>query len=797
MSAHRCLGWCPGGFCLSCGSGHVSSSGVSACFHEAWCASKTNAVVDCDCTRPFVRIGSVASFRLVGDFAPCCHVHADFSLGAELLAAPAGLHAVVTNGPVLQVRPGTRSPTIGGFVADYRIFAENDATYRELSLPFTCADLGIDPDLSGAQVPEGGDPEPHFITNGTLYVARRSAPYPLRLWNESPSDARLVLDFASPTNGPVRRACAGGGAELSGAASATNAAPFSALNSDDTVYLDASCSNALATLSLTLSDPTGGRTFLSESLSVQVVDTAIGEHWRVRSASESLSWDFSNAPEPVYVYLWKPNNETPYGDLVAFTRSHTPSISLDLPPGDYLLDAYYPRVFDGVNSTCWSTNTLHILDNPSIDSLDGCDSLNEAAHHTSLYETNALVVRRAQSFRFKTTVTKWFDPARHELRLLLADDFSGTWITNEISESTATAPTTEWFFRNISSSPNPDESIELTADVFCATTNCPIGAYRFGAALFDRATGDCIDSKELEPDLIVLFNPWSDKDDIYMPNADERNETIMNTSGLIWRGSSTALTTKNWNYAQFSGNSLQVALLSMKSISREARKSPILVSRMISWMSNANSGGIIAGRWGGPYIGGEPPSHWTGSDEILSAYLTSGRSVKYGQCWVYAGLVTTLARTCGIPARPVTNYASGHDKNKNKTIDIHYDYTGFRDRNRSDSTWNFHVWTECWMTRSDVENANGWQIVDGTPQEISEGKYQCGPAPRSRVKNNQGGTFDVDFVFAEVAADIQIWQADAMGVEHLLETQTNKLGRKISTKQNGTDARLDLTGEYK
>ena len=101
------------------------------------------------------------------------------------------------------------------------------------------------------------------------------------------------------------------------------------------------------------------------------------------------------------------------------------------------------------------------------------------------------------------------------------------------------------------------------------------------------------------------------------------------------------------------------------------------------------------------------------------------------------------------------------------------------------------------MTRSDVENANGWQIVDGTPQEISEGKYQCGPAPRSRVKNNQGGTFDVDFVFAEVAADIQIWQADAMGVEHLLETQTNKLGRKISTKQNGTDARLDLTGEYK
>ena len=54
------------------------------------------------------------------------------------------------------------------------------------------------------------------------------------------------------------------------------------------------------------------------------------------------------------------------------------------------------------------------------------------------------------------------------------------------------------------------------------------------------------------------------------------------------------------------------------------------------------------------------------------------------------------------------------------------------------------------MARGDVENANGWQVVDGTPQEISGGKFQCGPAPRSRVKNNQGGDFDVDFVLLKL-----------------------------------------------
>lgn len=35
---------------------------------------------------------------------------------------------------------------------------------------------------------------------------------------------------------------------------------------------------------------------------------------------------------------------------------------------------------------------------------------------------------------------------------------------------------------------------------------------------------------------------------------------------------------------------------------------------------------------------------------------------------------------------------------------------------------NFHVWNDCWMARPDLPTGyGGWQAVDATPQETSEG----------------------------------------------------------------------------
>jgi transglutaminase 1 len=42
----------------------------------------------------------------------------------------------------------------------------------------------------------------------------------------------------------------------------------------------------------------------------------------------------------------------------------------------------------------------------------------------------------------------------------------------------------------------------------------------------------------------------------------------------------------------------------------------------------------------------------------------------------------------------------------------------------SDSVWNFHVWNDVWMARPDLPKGyDGWQVIDATPQESSDGRF--------------------------------------------------------------------------
>ena len=57
--------------------------------------------------------------------------------------------------------------------------------------------------------------------------------------------------------------------------------------------------------------------------------------------------------------------------------------------------------------------------------------------------------------------------------------------------------------------------------------------------------------------------------------------------------------------------------------------------------NNDDDNGILVGRWDGEYSDGTTPSAWSGSVEILEEYIQTGESVKYGQCWVFAGVCTS------------------------------------------------------------------------------------------------------------------------------------------------------------
>lgn len=47
------------------------------------------------------------------------------------------------------------------------------------------------------------------------------------------------------------------------------------------------------------------------------------------------------------------------------------------------------------------------------------------------------------------------------------------------------------------------------------------------------------------------------------------------------------------------------------------------------------------GNWSTDHAGGTPPTKWLGSGEILHKYYKKKKSIKYGQCWVFSGVLTT------------------------------------------------------------------------------------------------------------------------------------------------------------
>lgn len=50
---------------------------------------------------------------------------------------------------------------------------------------------------------------------------------------------------------------------------------------------------------------------------------------------------------------------------------------------------------------------------------------------------------------------------------------------------------------------------------------------------------------------------------------------------------------------------------------------------------------MLEGNWSEDFRGGVPPTKWTGSVKILQQYYINKKPVKFAQCWVFAGVVTS------------------------------------------------------------------------------------------------------------------------------------------------------------
>lgn len=437
---------------------------------------------------------------------------------------------------------------------------------------------------------------------------------------------------------------------------------------------------------------------------------------------------------------------------------------------------------------------------------------NHDEHHTDHFYAakESLIVRRGEPFRIRLNFDRAYSPSRDAISFIftVADDKKpnpghGTLIGIVPRDGIDyLGDPFEW-----GAGIEIHEGNTLTLLIKPAVT-CPVTEWKMD--IDTKLLGDGSKSFSLPVPMYVLFNPWCPDDQVYMANRDERKEYVMHDTTLIWRGSYNRLRPSVWKLGQFERHVLECSIKLIGTVGRVPpayRGDPVRVSRALSAAVNSvDDDGVILGNWTEDFSGGIAPTKWIGSTEIIQQFYKTQKSVKFGQCWNFAGVLTTIARSLGIPSRIVTCYSSAHDTQASLTVDIFIDANNKKlDAETTDSIWNYHVWNEVWMTRPDLgvgQNGlsyDGWQAVDATPQEASDNMYRVGPAPVSAVKNGEIlRPFDCGFVFAEVNADKVYWRYNGpFQPIKLLRKDTMAIGHFISTKAVLQWERDDITSSYK
>ncbi|KFB35768.1 hypothetical protein ZHAS_00002672 [Anopheles sinensis] len=469
--------------------------------------------------------------------------------------------------------------------------------------------------------------------------------------------------------------------------------------------------------------------------------------------------------------------------------------------------------------------TFSLFNSPSaevlnVKSVDLCIEQNGKDHHTQRYDLMSrdeysgkipkLVVRRGEPFRLRLLCDRPYDRSRDALSLIfsVADEDQPTH-----GHGTLVGIAVNQFPNQLGEPLEWGAAIEeirgdLLQILVKPAATAPVGQWKLDidTKLLSDAFGR---SYSLPQAFYVLFNPWCPDDQVYLEEKAHRHEYIMADTTLIYRGSYNRLRPSVWKFGQFEKHILDCSLLLIAKIGKVSathRGDPVRVCRAISAAVNSpDDDGALLGNWGTDYSGGTAPTKWVGSVEILQQFYKKQKPVKYAQCWVFAGVVSTIARAIGIPSRVVTNYSSAHDTQASLTVDYFVDKAGkIMEEMNADSIWNYHVWNEVWMQRPDLGigsdgDYGGWQAIDATPQETSDGMYRCGPASVLAVKLGEVlKPYDNNFLFAEVNADKVFWRYT--GPSHplkLLRKDVLGIGLFISTKAVGRWEREDITANYK
>ncbi|XP_077297889.1 annulin-like [Arctopsyche grandis] len=445
----------------------------------------------------------------------------------------------------------------------------------------------------------------------------------------------------------------------------------------------------------------------------------------------------------------------------------------------------------------------------TVQSIDYRITENGFTHHTHKFEVMkkekdpSLVVRRGQSFLLDITFNRAYAPSSDAISFIfnVADAEKpnygqGTLVAIPLLD-TVEDNTSAW-----SAIVDKQYDNHLIVKVMTSPESI-VAKWKIDVDTKLKANGAISYSHPIP--FYLLFNPWCPLDSVFIEGEELREEYVLLDTGLIWRGSYNRLRPSIWKYAQYEKDILDCSLYLISEIGKvkgNSRGDPISISRAMSAAVNSpDDYGAVMGNWTDDFGGGTPPTKWVGSMEILQTYFKTKKPVKYGQCWVFAGVLTTICRAVGLPSRVVTTYASAHDTQNSLTVDYFVDEKGgVMEELNSDSIWNYHVWNEVWMQRPDLGSEYaGWQVIDATPQELSDNVFRCGPASVAAIKlGDVQKPYDNGFLFSEVNADKVYWRyAGPTQPLKLLRKDVVSVGKDISTKAVGKWEREDITENYK
>eukprot|EP00112_Aurelia_sp_Birch-Aquarium-sp1_P005516 Seg1628.2 transcript_id=Seg1628.2/GoldUCD/mRNA.D3Y31 product="Protein-glutamine gamma-glutamyltransferase K" protein_id=Seg1628.2/GoldUCD/D3Y31 len=429
-----------------------------------------------------------------------------------------------------------------------------------------------------------------------------------------------------------------------------------------------------------------------------------------------------------------------------------------------------------------------------VSNVDLLKERNSKQHHTEKFQSKSLVVRRGEALYVDLHLKEDYKKEAHDFQIVFrtGNQSRQSDKSKVVVRLVDNLDKTKWGMVLVGTSKDRLQlKISIPAD--CIVAKYMMTIESAGSILHDQ-----------QEQVFILFNPWVQEDEVYMPNELWLNEYILNDHGILYQGSSNSISANRWYFGQFEEVSLEAAFEVLRQTGIRGRDTAREVARRVSAMVNANDdGGVVMGNWGKDFTGGVEPWSWTGSPEILEQYVRTKTPVNFGQCWVFCGVTTTIMRALGVPTRAISNFNSAHDTDANCTFDRFYDENGeYLAKMSGDSSWNFHCWNDCWMARPDIAPGyGGWQAVDATPQERSKGLYQLGPAPLKAVKEgNVDMIYDTRFVFAEVNADTVSWKRDVAGASFKpFKVDRKLIGQHISTKAIGRNnwERVDISDDYK